>query len=228
MRKVFYAAPHIPLRQAQRAFTLVELMVALVIVAIVSLLAFQGLSSIIRARDDLSKQQQLLRDQNRLITILEQDLLFLAKPERDLMPVWPIWISTENGVSKLGLIRDVTRPGEATAYQKIEYTWRDKKLERRATAWPVRGEANPENTGVVVVLERIQNIQFELYFPLVGWVPEYDPYKTTSGSGGGILMPTGLALRLFPLPLYQPPAVAQSADMPPTQPLLRTFVLNKP
>ena len=97
--------------QTQRAFTLVELMVALVIVAIVSLLAFQGLSSIIRARDDLSKQQQLLRDQNRLIAILEQDLLFLAKPERDLMPVWPIWISTENGVSKLGLIRDVTRPG---------------------------------------------------------------------------------------------------------------------
>lgn len=211
-------------RQAQRAFTLVELMVALVIVAIVSLLAFQGLSSIIRARDDLSKQQQLLRDQNRLITILEQDLQFLAKPERDLMPVWPIWIGAENGVPKLGLIRDVTRPSGVTTYQKIEYVWRDEKLERRATAWPAAGESNPQGFSAVV-LERVQNIQFELYFPLVGWVPEYDPYKTTSGSGGGILMPTGLALRLFPVPLYQS---AASASSQPSQPLLRTFLLNKP
>ena len=70
-------------RGRQRAFSLVELLVALAVFATMAALAYGGLDSIARTRAELGRQQDSFRDLMRGVGLLERDLRqAIARPVR--------------------------------------------------------------------------------------------------------------------------------------------------
>ena len=126
-------------RNRQRAFTLVELLVALAIFAIMSGFAFRALNSMLEGRDALARESRKWRDVS----------LFVARVERDIAAVLPR-IATSAGELKLAPLSSsvdsttsgltLTRSGNmlagnaSAAPQRVGYRLRDGRVERLAWA----------------------------------------------------------------------------------------------
>jgi general secretion pathway protein J len=123
-------------RRAQLAFTLIEVLVALAIFAILALISYRTLSSIFETRERLQKSSQVLRDQ----------ALFFARLENDLSAILPRAIRNGDGQMEAALviatpqntndaIIRMTRAGFAAnvgsyaAPQRIGYRLKDNTLE---------------------------------------------------------------------------------------------------
>jgi general secretion pathway protein J len=205
----------------QTGFTLVELMVALAIMVIVSAIALQVFSYVANTREDLNRQQKALQDVQFFMRTLETDLQFLAKPERDQLALWPIWLGNPSDAVRLAFIRDVTTGNQPTRYQRIEYRLEDDQLIRVAQAWPV----NPQQAGASIrttLLKQTDQLQFALYFPLIGWLDDAATQNNLSSNGNGsLLMPTGVKVLLW----LSPPSNHKPAK---PEPIERLILLNKP
>jgi len=59
-------------------FTLLELLIALSIFAVVSLMAFEGIAALLRAEERIGAQQERLRDIDRAVAIIARDLQDIA------------------------------------------------------------------------------------------------------------------------------------------------------
>jgi general secretion pathway protein J len=120
----------------QFAFTLIEVMVALAIFAVLTLIAYRTLTSVIDTRERLQKMSSTLRDQ----------ALFFSRLENDIAAIMPLTIRNGDGQGEQALIllppsnpNDAiirfTRAGFAAnagisaAPQRIGYRLKDKNIE---------------------------------------------------------------------------------------------------
>jgi general secretion pathway protein J len=117
-------------KQSHRAgFTLVELLVAISILAIVAVLGWRGLDSIVRARIALSEDLKQTRGMQLAFAQLQNDAARVAKPE-DVDGQIPT-LDVEAG--QLTLIRNVFIENEPSRLQVIAYRVVDGVLVRRET-----------------------------------------------------------------------------------------------
>ncbi len=112
--------------ERQRAFTLVELLVAISILALVAVLGWRGLDGIVRARVALTAQLEATRGMQLAFAQMQSDCEHLSRPE--LLQGRPYLLA---GPDRITLVRDVYLENEPSRIQVVAYRVRDGVLTRR-------------------------------------------------------------------------------------------------
>jgi len=113
-------------RPPRRGFTLVELLVAISILAIVAVLGWRGLDGIVRARISLTSQIEATRGMQLAFAQLQSDAEHMANPA--LLQKRPFLLAEKDAMT---LVRNVHRENEAAMLQVVSYRIVDSVLLRR-------------------------------------------------------------------------------------------------
>jgi general secretion pathway protein J len=139
--------------QAQRAFTLVEVLVAMLIAAIVAVLSYRGLDALIASRAHLDAAAARWLAIHRFFDALETDLRFaLPRPTRDAGGTpQPALLGQAAAVgpysAQLALVQDGAAAGRAP--RRVAYRWVEERIE--FLRWPT-ADLPPYGDPVVVTL----------------------------------------------------------------------------
>ncbi len=135
-------------RRAASGLSLIEVMIAMVLMALVGLMAERGLSQMLRARDQVAAEQQRWRDIAFAFGRLSEDVAFAAQglPGDADATAW----------SGTGERLRWVRWGQDGRLLRLDYDLKDGRL-RRATAAIEGGTPDP-----VVVLEGVAGLRLQL------------------------------------------------------------------
>lgn len=162
----------------QRGFTLIEVMVAILLMAVVALIAWRGLDSVSRADEHLrlatERDDALLRALNQLQRDLDQRAgVELEPPRRADDPPPPAEhlaaVQVRGGgrlPTRLELVRRA--PGQPGALQRVRW-WVEGSVLRRATSAPAQRYPLPPLGRAVTVLEGIGDFQLRTWAEGSGW-----------------------------------------------------------
>ncbi len=108
-------------------FTLIEMLVAIALLAVIALLSWRGLSATVRGRDDLVSNLTQTRVLGRYFSQLQFDMLNLVTPDEVFGP--PLRILPD----ELVLVRHVGVGQEPATLQVVRYRLKDHQLLRSAS-----------------------------------------------------------------------------------------------
>lgn len=181
-------------RNRSRGFTLIELLVAISVLAIVAVLGWRGLDTIVRAREGLNSDLERTRGLQLTFAQMQNDTDKIAQPEaignRSVLDAGP---------GRLTLVRMVYAENQPSRVQVVSYRLQDGVLSRRESL-PTRDMAalqaawnaalSPGDSIPPVVLHRsVQDMTLRLWYPKMGWRP------TGVAVPGGVA-PTGVEVGL--------------------------------
>jgi general secretion pathway protein J len=112
-----------------RGFTLVELLVAISILAMVAVLGWRGLDGIVRARVALTEQMEVTRGMQLAFAQMQSDAEHMA--DRDLLDKRPFLLADND---RMTLVRTSFVENEPMRLQVVAYRIRDGMLTRRESA----------------------------------------------------------------------------------------------
>lgn len=163
-------------------FTLIEIMVALLIFAVIGMISSQLLSQVIDSHEHLSERGQRTSDVHRAMQAMQRDILQLAnRPIRDeygdMRP--PILIGAEGAMefSRSGWRNPLGLP--RAEVQRVSYLVQDNKLMR--AYWPVLDRAQDTEPAYQTLLEDVERVEFfaidtaaneHLFWPALGASPD--------------------------------------------------------
>lgn len=116
-------------RRAASGLTLIELLVAITVLAVVAVLGWRGLDSIVRARIALTENLEQTRGMQLTFAQLQSDCAQLAAP--NVLPN-RVPLMVEPGM--LRLVRTVFADDQPSRLQVVTYQLRDGRLTRRESA----------------------------------------------------------------------------------------------
>lgn len=166
---------------AQRGFTLIEVLVALTLMALVSLISWQGLEAVQRSGERLDERSEETLALVRVLGQIERDLLMHAGEEvlaptmsagadidekddqagRQPLPAGIHWDPNHG----LFLIRAV----DAGLWQRLHWYLQDNQL-MRAAGTPSYELPLPEPLHAVAVLDRVEALRVRVWVPGEGWL----------------------------------------------------------
>jgi general secretion pathway protein J len=160
-------------------FTLIELLAAIAIFAIMSAMAYRGLSAVLDTRKQLEVEQQKWRDVILLFARMEQDFASaVQRPIRDTSGNdaatfigKPDAVGDSDGQVVFTRMGFSGQRGSLTAPQRMGYRFRDNKLEHMS--WPVLDQA-PRTAPVIGTL--VENIR-EANFRFLEYQPNNSPWQ---------------------------------------------------
>jgi general secretion pathway protein J len=170
-----------PPERRSGGFTLVELLVALAIFAIMSGFAYRALDSMLQGREALRAQARQWRDVAVFVGRVERDLgSIVLRPARGPsgLPLSPV--SSALGTSNEGEGLAVTRSGSAlqenalAAPQRVGYRLRDGQVER--LTWTAADAAPREEPKAIAILGSVRSLGFRFLDPKslewrLAWAP---------------------------------------------------------
>ena len=163
----------------QRGFTLIEMLVALTIFALISVLSYRGLSSVLGAREHLTEDNRRWRDLALTLAQLEQDLgQAVDRPVRDAGGLeQPALVGDANAIGAHAAQLSFSRMGMAwqtgvlADVQRHGYRLNNGTLEQ--LVWPVLDQAPHSAPEVHPLLERVSRFELRYLDGTGNWQPRW-------------------------------------------------------
>ena len=183
----------------QSGFTLMEVLVALFIFAVVGLISAQLLGRTVNAYEVLDDRGQRLGQIHRAMLVVERDMLqFRNRPIRMAQgePLPALMIGDEGALSMTrgGWRNPLQRP--RSELQRVGYRMQDEKLVRGY--WSVLDRRGDEEPISQTLLEGVEKLEF---FAIDQNGEEHKFWPPKAGQGAGQLQIAGLVLRISMVPL---------------------------
>lgn len=180
-------------------FTLIEILVALFIFAVVGLISAQLLGRTVNAYEVLDDRGQRLSQIHRAMLVVERDMLqFRNRPIRMAQgePLPALMIGDEGALSMTrgGWRNPLQRP--RSELQRVGYRIQEEKLVR--AYWPVLDRRGDEEPISQTLLEGVEDLEF---FAIDQNGQEHKFWPPRSGQGVGQLQIAGLVLRVSMVPV---------------------------
>ncbi len=181
----------------QSGVTLIELLVAMAIFAIIAVMAYRTLGSVFQTREQLQNESAKWRDTALFFSRLENDLgALLNRPIRnaDNLPE-PAFLLRRLAAAENEATLTVTRTGfadtdgEMAAPQRIGYRLRDGKLE--LLIWPGLDQAPRAKPQVFAALKNVREASWRALHPTQSWLPGWDKLEADT-----LTFPAALELSL--------------------------------
>ncbi len=118
-----------------RGFTLIEVMVALLLMSIMAMLSWRALDSMVRTREDLVQRGQQFDGVRFLFAQWENDCHALGSPNR-----WLAGVPLHFDSNRIDLIRTRVEPEGVQQTVLVSYLWQDGDVERLESP-PILGRA---------------------------------------------------------------------------------------
>lgn len=173
-----------------RGFTLLELLVAISVLSVVSVIAWRGLDSLVATRERLEPELDETRAMLVAFGQMERDLSQVANPDFLGLAATPLNVRPADGAMMIEVARvAVPVPDRATEVQMVYYRVVDGTLVRQATPplpyfQPSDGEAI-ENARL---LGSVRSMDVRIWRAGVGWVAPGD--SAASAPAPGVPAPT--------------------------------------
>ncbi len=159
-----------------RGFTLLELLVAITVLSIVSMIAWRGLDSLVQTRERLEPEVDEVRSLLTAFGQMERDLTQVTNPAFIGLTVSPLNIRVIDGAQVIELAR-VASPtaNRATEVQTVFYRVVDGTLMRQATPpLPAFGRTEAESFETARLLGKVQSMSVRVWQVPTGWVSPFD------------------------------------------------------
>jgi general secretion pathway protein J len=163
----------------QRGFTLVEVLVALTIFALMSVLAYRGMTAVMQTREHLTEDNRRWRDIALTLAQLEQDMnLVVDRPVRDSgdLPL-PALVGNPQALGSHEAQLSFSRMGMAwqsgvlADVQRHGYRLNNGTLEQ--LVWPVLDQAPRSEPAVHALLERVNRFELRYLDRAGNWQPRW-------------------------------------------------------
>jgi general secretion pathway protein J len=166
-----------PKRYSPRGFTLLELLVAITVLSIVSMIAWRGLDSLVATRERLEPEVDDVRSLLTAFGQMERDLTQVANPAFLGLITSPLNIGVADGGQVIELARVASPVADrATEVQTVFYRVVDGTLVRQATPpLPAFDRANAENFETARLMGQVQSIAVRVWQVPTGWVSPFNP-----------------------------------------------------
>ena len=178
--------------RAQRGFTLLELLVAISILAFIAVISWRGLSSLTATRERLEPQNDQVRSVLAGFGQMELDLARVPiNAALYALPTQAVRVLVVDGQRSLQILRLADSPdgSRASAVQMVLYRIENGVLERQTTpAQRFYSADAPARLETVALVPSIDDLQIRVWRVNVGWI--------TPASDADTAGATGLELRL--------------------------------
>lgn len=174
-----------------RGFTLLELLVAISVLSVVSVIAWRGLDSLVATRERLEPEVDETRAMLVAFGQMERDLSQVANPDFLGLASSPLNVRPADGAMMIEVARVATpAPDRATEVQTVYYRVVEGMLVRQAT--PPLPYFQPSNSDAIEnarLIGNIRSMDVRVWRTGVGWVPPGD--STEGAAAPGAPVPTG-------------------------------------
>lgn len=183
-----------------RGFTLLELLVAITVLSIVSMIAWRGLDSLVATRERLEPEVDDVRSLLTAFGQMERDLTQVTNPTFLGLTTSPLNIGVADGGQVIELARVASPVADrATEVQTVFYRVVDGSLVRQATPpLPAFDRANAENFETARLMGNIQSISVRVWQVPSGWVSPFKPDASgTQPTERSLATPPGIEVTLL-------------------------------
>lgn len=188
-----------PLRRLPgTGFTLVELLVVMGIFAVLSILAYGGLSNVLTARVRVEAAFERTAELQRAYLRLRNDFQQLrARPVRDEYDqVLPALLTQREGAvefTRSGWRNPLSQP--RSALERVAYRLDGERQQLVRMSWRVLDRSQDSEPVEVVVLEQVEAVQWRFLDPVLEWRSEW-PEAAALQSAAGAPVPPPRAVEL--------------------------------
>lgn len=184
-----------------RGFTLLELLVAMFIAALMSAMGYAALNQVVRQRASVQAEQQAVDDLSRALRVMTLDFAqAAARPVRDVLGrgmdaavladprvSQGVWLTRAAGAPVLGAARP--------ALQRVSWRLEGEDLVRLAWAAPDRTQTTPERRRIM--LSGVRRLQFRFLAPTGEWRAEWPGgFDADAGAAPGRLRPRAVEVTI--------------------------------
>lgn len=148
-----------------KGFTLLELLVAMVIFSLMSVMAYGGLSNVITGNEVIATQEKRLKELQRTMMFLERDIRQLVPRPRNTGAGNVLAKAFDYGLDSAGLV-EFTRAGNPnpigiarSSLQRVRYDLEDKVLKRKS--WALVDHLNLEPTEMKLIKD-VESMELRL------------------------------------------------------------------